>query len=254
MKKSVIQSLLIILTFCVAFFGRTILGSFIDIQISEEINKIIYGYSWWMLPILITTGYLYGFKKIVKEFCLHKGFITGFLFGLAVTLPMLVGYSIIGEVDSELTTTRLIHKSVFAGFMEEVLFRGFLFGLLFRNLKWGFVPAALLGAVLFGLGHIAQGNNLLQTFGVFMVTFMGAVWFAWLFIEWKENLWVAIWIHTLMNFSWVFFTVSDSGALGGYSANIFRITTIVLSIVGTVWYNKKKDKFRIKKGNLLFNK
>jgi len=86
------QSVLIILTFYVAFFGRQILGSLIGIELSNDIQKIIYGYSWWLIPIIITIGYLFGFKNVVKEFRLHKGFVIGFLWSHLWVLYGLLGY------------------------------------------------------------------------------------------------------------------------------------------------------------------
>ena len=81
---------------------------------------------------------------------------------------------------------------------------------------------------------------------------MGAGWFAWLFIEWKENLWIPIFLHIFMNLSWVLFEV-DNNALGGYVTNIFRIITIALTVIITIIYNKRKDKFSINRKNLITN-
>ena len=85
-----------------------------------------------------------------------------------------------------------------------------------------------------------------------MVTLMGGLWFAWLYIEWRENLWVPIWLHILMNFAWGLFDVSDN-AMGGMGANVFRIMTIVITIVVTSRFNRKHDRFRINRKNLLIN-
>ena len=166
---------------------------------------------------------------------------------------MLVSSAIIGRISENLNLGDLLHKTVFAGFMEEFLFRGFLFGILFRKLKWGFIPASVLGSVIFGLAHIYQGYSFLGTLGIFFITFMGAAWFSWLFIEWNENLWVPIFLHILMNLSWILFEVSNN-ALGGIYTNIFRVVTIALTVIATVIYNKRKDRFRINRKNLITNR
>ncbi len=157
-----------------------------------------------------------------------------------------------GEIEKEIDWILMLRKTVFAGFMEEILFRGFLFGILFRKLGWGFITASLPGAIIFGLGHLYQGTTLPELTGIFLITFIGSAWFAWLFIEWNENLWVPIFLHILMNLSWALFNVSDT-AMGGTNANIFRIATIAFTVIVTILYCLKIGKFRINRGNLLVN-
>lgn len=248
-QKTTIHSILIILTFLIAFYGKRILGHFVDISFTSSSAKVIYAYSWWIVPVILVVSILYGFKNILKEMRLHQGILIGLAFAFVTVLPMFLGSAMIGNINSDISTLKLIQSTLLAGLMEEWLFRGFLFGILFRKLQWGFIPAAVLGAAIFGMGHIYQGVDFMQIMGIFAVTFMGAVWFAWLFIEWKENLWVPIFLHIFMNLSWTLFDVS-SNALGGVLPNVFRITTIALTVILTIHYNKTKDHFRINKGNL----
>ena len=56
-----------------------------------------------------------------------------------------------------------------------------------------------------------------------------------------------------MNLSWTLFNVSEN-ALGGIYTNIFRIATIVLTVIATIIYNNKKGKYSINGKNLIFNK
>lgn len=56
--------------------------------------------------------------------------------------------------------------------------------------------------------------------GIFLLTFAGAIFFTWQYVEWQYNLWVPIFTHTFMNFSWTLFQI-DNSALGGFKANIF---------------------------------
>ena len=94
---------------------------------------------------------------------------------------MFLGYAVIGQLSPSWTFLSIL--GVFAGAaMEEIVFRGFLFGQLFRKAAWGFIPAVLINAVIFGMGHLYQGNSLGETTGVFFVTLIGGVWFAWLYI------------------------------------------------------------------------
>ena len=253
MKKNIIHSIVIILTFLLAFYGKSLLKNFIDVLFTSYIAKVIYYYSWWVIPIIITLGALFGFKNVLKELRINKGFLFGLGFSFVTVLPMLISSAIIGEINKDLDFTSLIHKTFLAGFFEEFLFRAFLFGILFRKLGWGFIPASILGAFIFGLGHLYQASTISEAISVFLVTSMGAVWFAWLFIEWKENLWIPIFLHILMNLSWILFEVSND-ASGNFYTNIFRTITIALTVIITISYNKRKDKFTINKSNLIRNK
>jgi hypothetical protein len=213
--------------------------------------KIAYSYLWWILPTVLIVGLLYGFSSILYNIGIQKGLKTGLLFSIVTVLPMFLSSAIIGQVGEDLNMLRLVHQTIFAGLMEEYLFRGFLFGILFRKLGWGFIPASILGALIFGLGHIYQGSTFLETTGVFFITSIGGIWFAWLYIEWNNNLWVPIFLHILMNISWGLFEVSNN-ALGGFYTNLFRIITIALSIIITIKYNQKNG-LRINSKNLIIN-
>lgn len=84
-----------------------------------------------------------------------------------------------------------------------------------------------------------------------MVTFSGAIFFAWLFVEWNYNLWVPIFTHTLMNLSWNIFQI-DNSALGDIKANIFRSITILIAIIFTILYKKSRnEKLIINRQNLI---
>lgn len=250
-RKTIINSTVVILTFIIAFYGKQILSEYYTITISSDYLKIFYSYLWWILPTALIAGVLYGFKNIFNNIGIQKGFKIGLLFSIITVSPMFISSAIIGQIDENLILLRLINQTLFAGFMEEYLFRGFLFGILFRKLGWGFIPASILGALIFGFGHIYQGSTFLETTGVFLITSIGAIWFAWLYIEWNNNLWVPIFLHILMNLSWGLFEVSNN-ALGGFYTNLFRIITITLTILITIKYNKKNG-LKIKRKNLILN-
>ncbi len=251
--KKFYQSLIIILFFFIAAYGKRLFQELVIINFDSPLLELLYSYAWWVVPIIIAIGILFGFKSVLKELCLDKNFFTGLVFGIIAVSPMLISSAIIGKIDNELDWLTLLKKTLFAGFMEEVLFRGFLFGILFRKVGWGFIPASFLGAIIFGLSHLYQGSNLYETLGIFTITFIGSAWFAWLFIEWKENLWVPIFLHALMNLSWTVFNVSDN-SLGDTYLNIFRLVTIVITIVATIYYNIRIDRFRINGKNMFINK
>jgi uncharacterized protein len=250
--KPMIHSAAIILAFLVALFGRRYFSGLVEVNLESNAMLLIYAYAWWILPVVITTAALYGFRNIFRELGLQKGFLTGLAFSAFSVLPMFIGAMLHGPFDESLTMTGLLKKSLLAGLMEEILFRGFLFGLLFRKLKWGFIPASLPGAVIFGIAHMYQGSGMMDTLGIFIVTTIGAMWFAWLYIEWNENLWVPVILHILMNLSWTIFDVSNN-ALGDWSINISRMTTIALTVIITIILCRRRKKFNINKSNVLIN-
>jgi membrane protease YdiL (CAAX protease family) len=164
---------------------------------------------------------------------------------------MFIGSWFLGKMTTNPDYFEWFRGSVLPGFFEEWLFRGFLFGIVFRKAGWGFIPASLIGSFFFGLAHIYQGSEVLESVFIFLITGMGAAWFAWLYVEWDFNLWVPIFFHTLMNLSWILFEVSEN-ALGGLGANVFRAITIALSVIITVKIAKKKG-FNVNKNNLFKN-
>ena len=202
--------------------------------------------------MLLVSALLYTPQKVAASLGLNKGFFMGMGYGLLFTLPMFIGYASIGTLQEDWTLVGILFLFIGAA-MEEVLYRGFLFGQLFRKAGWGFIPAVLLNAVIFGMGHLYQGNSFGETMGVFLVTLLGGIWFAWLYIEWEDNLWIAISLHIFMNLSWLLFSVGDT-ALGGWGANFFRIMTIAFSIVFTIMYRQQQGFFRVNKMNLFLNK
>jgi len=251
MKNNLTRSLLVIFVFLFSFYARQIVNNYVDISFQSSYLKILYFYIWWLVFPLLTLGFLFGFKNIFKELGLEKGFLTGLVFAIITVSPMLISSAVIGTFNHELKIHRLIHLTVAAGLFEEYFFRGFLFGILFRKLKWGFIPAAILGALIFGLGHIYQGSTIQQSAMAFLVTAVGAVWFAWLYIEWNSNLWIPVFLHIFMNLSWIIFQVSPN-AIGGSYTNLFRGITIALTIFITIRYHKKRG-IVINKSKLLIN-
>ena len=242
---------MIIATFGLAFYGKQRLSVYFPVSLPADYLKMIDAYLWWLLPTALVAGLLFGFRNLLDNLGIAKGFTTGLLFAIVTVSPMFISSAVIGHLASDLKLFELIRKTLLAGFMEEYLFRGFLFGLLFRKTGWGFIPASLAGAIIFGLGHLYQGSTGGEAFGIFVVTALGAVWFAWLYVEWHYNLWVPIFLHTFMNLSWILFEVSDN-ALGGVYSNLFRALTITLTIVITIKYHRQRG-LLINKSNLLAN-
>lgn len=180
-----------------------------------------------------------------KEECsflgLESNFIKGFLVAAISVVPLYVVFPIVGTINPDLSFPLLVRKSLLPGFIEELICRAFMFGLFFRYAKTGFFWAALFPAVLFGLAHIYQGHDMVSSLAAFGVTFIGAVYFSWMYAAWNFNLWVPVGLHILMNAAWVIFDVTGTEvAAGGLISNIVRVASIALAIIITVYYQKKK--------------
>lgn len=133
------------------------------------------------------------------------------------------------------------------GAAEEILFRAFLFGFLYRFAGWGFLPAALLSSIVFGIEHVYQGGNFLEAWGIAALTGIGALWGSWLLVEWRWNIWVPIGFHVLLNANFEAFMVADN-ALGSAPFVAVRLACILMSIVVTLWLARHRGGRRLMGG------
>lgn len=138
----------------------------------------------------------------------------------------------------------LVRQALLPGIAEEILFRAFLFGFLFRYAGWGFLPAALLAALIFGLEHVYQGGDAMQAFGIAVLTGVGGLWWSWMLVEWRWNLWVPIAFHVLLNSYWTAFDVADD-ALGPVMTIVLRLACIALSVAVTLWLARRRGGLRL---------
>lgn len=190
------------------------------------------------IPIFIGTYFINKKGTILKDLGLTHNIIKPFGYAFLFSIPMLLGGLLFFELNSELNIQNILAGSIIIGFIEELFFRGFLFGQLFKNTNVGFIPAIFFGALVFAIGHLYQSQDFYELIGIFVVTFMGAILFAWLYVEWNFNLWIPIFLHALMNLTWHLFDM-DETALGGFLPNILRGLTIALAIVFTIIYKRK---------------
>ena len=127
--------------------------------------------------------------SLAQKECLFLGlesnFAKGFLVAIISVLPLYIVFPIIGTINPDLTFSLLVRKSLLPGFIEELLCRAFMFGLFFRYAKIGFFWATLFPAALFGLAHTYQGHDMISSLAAFGVTFIGAVYFSWMYAEWE---------------------------------------------------------------------
>lgn len=181
-------------------------------------------------PFLIVAAWLCRDAGVLNVLGLvPTGIGTYVLAALACCVPMIVGYGFLSTALN-LSIPDLIRGSVYPGIFEEIIFRAVLFGVLFRFCGWGFIPAALVSSLIFGVGHLYQSNDLSSA--VMLMGFMAVAgsWFAWLYCECGYRVWFPAAMHVLMNGAYGVFSMSG-GAMGEGSANLFKATAIILSIL-----------------------
>lgn len=249
--------LFVILSFSAYYF---LFENFKPIKIGlDKITQqglISYVLTYLIIGIPIFTGTLLINKtiSIFKSLGLSSSISTALWTSLLFTLPMFIGGLFLFKFNQHIDIENLIAGTIVAGFMEELYFRGFLFGQLFRKTNLGFIPSIIFGALIFAFGHLYQSQDVGELIGIFMITFSGAVFFGWLYVEWSYNLWVPIFTHTLMNLSWHLFEV-DNSALGDVKANLFRGLTILIAIIFTILYKKNRnEKLIINRRTLMLKK
>lgn len=210
-------------------------------------------YGPWLVGPVLVAMLFFGARGSLDALGLDRSPLTGLAVSFAGTLVLLAGLAATMPLaPGEDWLISAFRFALLPGIFEEVFYRAFLFGLLFRFAAWGFLPAAFIGAIFFGAGHLYQSGEVLEAAGIFAITALGAVWFSWLYVEWEYNIWVPAGFHVLMNFYWGLFNVADT-ALGSWVANGLRVAVILVSVLltlriarrntprtvtGPVWYRR----------------
>lgn len=182
-----------------------------------------------------------GPKELFPFLGLSGDMFKGFGIALLCVLPLYLVFPFFGDLNAELTFPVFYDKCILTGFKEELVFRALMFGLLFRYAKTGFFWAVILPALCFGSVHLYQGYDILSSLAAFGVTFIGALYFSWMYVEWNFNIWIPVGLHILMNGAWFIFTMEGTEvAAGGLISNIARIGSMALAIAITVYCRKKR--------------
>jgi membrane protease YdiL (CAAX protease family) len=255
MNQTLKTSIIVIIAFLAYYILRSHFGEVldkIDLLIKIRIISCFITFLVVGIPIFIGTILIHRSYNVFSYLGLEANLINAILLSFMFTLPMFIGGLTFFSLNNEITLSQIIKSTIFAGLFEELYFRGFLFGQIFRYTKIGFIPAIILGALLFASGHLHQSTEFSILMGVFVTTFLGAIFYAWLFVEWHYNLWIPIFLHTFMNLSWEIFSVSEN-ALGNVKSNIFRCLTIAAAIIVTIIYKRQKGiKLEVNKRTLIW--
>lgn len=230
------------------FFFRTLREVFFEIIGQRGVSHII---TYTLVGLPISAGILLLHKKegFFGSLGLNRSLLTGLIFALVCTLPMLLVYPFFYELSAELTLNKILIVGIAAGFFEELYFRGFLFGQLYRYTGLGFLLSAFLGALLYAAFHLFTGADVVEFALVFLITFVSGLIFGWVYVEWDYNLWVPVFLHMFINLSWEMFDIEENSY-----ANWIRLATVVVFIVLTVVYKKQKGLSMKITGRKLFRK
>jgi membrane protease YdiL (CAAX protease family) len=236
MRNKTVFSILVPLAFLVLHFGIRQLpkaGSSLEWVLSRQI-----------LPLLLAAAliwWLHGRRlgAVPDAWGLKANALEAFKMAFVFCLPMLLGYAFLADFNISLTLNGFLVGCLWAALSEELFFRGFVFGQLFRFAGWGFLLSGLLNALVFGSAHLYQAGDLGSAMGIFAITALGGLWFAWLYIEWGNNLWMPMAMHFFMNLWWNAFEAGPNAG-GGLAANLFRAATIAFSIIWTIGMKRRK--------------
>ncbi|WP_394363556.1 CPBP family intramembrane glutamic endopeptidase [Chryseobacterium contaminans] len=141
-------------------------------------------------------------------------------------------------------------NTISSAFFEELIFRVFLIGTLYRFTRLGFLSSILFGSLLFAQVHLYQSQNIIELFEIFAITFLGSVFFTWVYFELDFNIWIAVFLHFFMNLYWEVFNVSENVS-GNLYGNLYKFSSIILIIIIVIYLKKKtKSLFQITWRNL----
>lgn len=206
----------------------------------------VFGYGLYLAVPLAVAAHLRGRNQMFASLGLTHSPWRAIAFAFGCSAIVLAGIAATSTpVPMAELPLALVRTAILPGIAEELLFRAFLFGFLFRFAGWGFLPAALLSALVFGFEHLYQAGDLGEALGIAALTGLGGLWWSWLLVEWRWNLWVPIAFHVLLNAYWTAFDVADN-ALGGVATIVLRLACIALSIGVTVWLARRNGGLRLK--------
>lgn len=200
----------------------------------------VLGYGLYLVVPLAVAAWLHGRRRIWASLGLAAPVLPALALALGCSAIVLAGIAATSSAaPAEGLAIALVRSALLPGIAEEILFRAFLFGFLFRFAGWGFLPAALLSSLVFGLEHLYQGGDAVEALGIALLTGVGGLWWSWLLVEWRWNLWAPIAFHVLLNAYWTAFDVADN-ALGSGLDIALRLACIVLSIAVTLAWARRR--------------
>jgi len=127
-------------------------------------------------------------QQITCELGLTASPLPSLAFALVASSPMLVGFAVTRGVTPHMRTVTILFLTVLSPIVEEIEFRGLGVRNLQRGTGWPFWAIVWPQALLFGWGHVEQGQSFADMVGLMLLTGSGAVVFGWLVYRW-QSLW-----------------------------------------------------------------
>lgn len=163
-------------------------------------------------------------------------------------LPVLVQLILLPASDYQESILELLIWAVTISFFDELAYRGFLFGLLFRKDRRGFVPSAGIYALFKVPELLHSGTPFSQMLGLFSLSLLFGLLYAWLYVEWKYNLWVPIFLHILILFGQ---GISGPDRMPGVNPQVLLLLMAFVAVGVTLLYKQiSGERFEIRSGNL----
>jgi membrane protease YdiL (CAAX protease family) len=179
-------------------------------------------------------------KDVVDEMGLANSPLPALFFAVAASAPMLIGFALTRSLTAHMEPLTILFLTVLSPVAEEIKCRGLGVRVLQRGTGWPFWILVWPQALLFGLGHIEQGQSYLEMTELMLLTGLGAVVFAWLVYRW-QSLWFPVAFHICVNLWWELFSVARS-ALGGWFPFALQLASIALAILITLYWTKGKPR------------
>jgi len=180
-----------------------------------------------------------GWQEITCELGLTASPLPALAFALVASSPMLVGFAVTRGVTPHMRTLPILFLTVLSPIVEEIEFRGLGVRNLQRGTGWPFWAIVWPQALLFGWGHVEQGQSFADMVGLMLLTGSGAVVFGWLVYRW-QSLWFPIVLHVCMNLWWEVFSVSKT-ALGGWFPFVLQTVSILFAVGITLYWTKAQN-------------
>jgi membrane protease YdiL (CAAX protease family) len=236
----IINITLLILLGLVYYLKQSSSLLFVDEQITEMVIATIYRViiGFFFLNLMLHYGYkFYSFR--MKRTDLLYVVVPGILIAINnFPISAYVNNRFIFTTSS-LTILIVLLFTLGTAFLEEIVFRSVIFTTilqLFPNTKKGIFLSIISSSIFFGLMHlinIFEGagvtNTLLQVGYSFL---MGCLWTV-VFLKTK-SIWSSVLLHWLYNFFG--FVLFEVGVLYNRYDTITIITTILVGVVGVVYY------------------
>lgn len=186
-------------------------------------------------------------KEFIRLLGLSHPPVKPFIYALISCLPIFIIYPLFFEVRSSIEPYSIYSNSILSPFYEEIIYRALFFGALVGLLRWKFWHVVVLNAMAFSFGHLYQAYDLVSTVFTVLITSVASVWWGWMFIRWRYNIWFPLFLHVLMNLAFDLFAVGSGTAAGGVATYAGRLLVIAISVGITLKYTQRMTTLKTEK-------